>query len=263
MKTLNFKSINKLMDKNYNICIETGTFMAESTIDLAKLFGKVYTIELDKKLYENATEKCKNIKNIKTMYGNSSDLIKDLIIEINKENSKTLFYLDAHWSGDDSVNWEKSSWEGYNKNTAFIKVNHEKYSSPTSSQQVPLDKEINEINNNYINECIIYIDDFQNFNIFTLKGLKNVCFEGEDWSHMNFGNLLYKLSPRILKLVYLDDQLIIKLLPKAKACKNKIFKNIKFFIFRISIIKGYLIIKGFTLIKKYLKKIIKKIKFNF
>ena len=40
MKTLNFKSINKLIDTNYNICVETGTFLAESTVALLNYSGR-------------------------------------------------------------------------------------------------------------------------------------------------------------------------------------------------------------------------------
>ena len=185
MKSLNYKILKNLIINNYEFCVETGTFMAESTIKLAKIFDKVYTIELDKNLYELSKEKCKNFINITTMLGNSSDLIENLITEINSKDGKTLFYLDAHWSGDKSVNWEKSSWKGYDQNT-FVSTKDDNNSTIFTSAS-PLDK-INAINTNHKNECIIYIDDFQNFNIFTLKGLKNIVLKVKI-SHMNFSKL--------------------------------------------------------------------------
>ena len=149
-------------------------------------------------------------KNITCLHGDSQKKILELSEELNKDNSSILFWLDAHWSGDNSVNWGKSKWKGYKFDTGYIgKVNENKI--PTGEQQIPLEGEILNIYNNIKNECILYIDDFDKICPKTLKGLKNKCFIGEDWSHLDFNKLFKEINDRIIFKEIKNDQCILKL----------------------------------------------------
>jgi hypothetical protein len=209
MSTFNYKEIKSLLDNNYKIAVETGTFIGKGTKILAKYFLKVYTIEINEKLYLDNFRRFKNKKNIKCLFGNSGNEISKLCDELNNLNTNILFWLDAHFSGDKNTDWEKSNWKGYKIDTGFIS-NKSKNIIPTSKQQVPLEEEILTIYNNIKNECILYIDDFNKINPKTLKGLKDKSFKGEDWTHLDFNTIFETISDRIIYKKITDDQCIIK-----------------------------------------------------
>jgi len=173
------KRVNKY-SRNIGLVVETGTFKGESTKKMADIFDKVITIELDDKLYNLTSEKLKNdgYKNIKFLRGDSGDIIQDLVQTINEP---ALFFLDAHWSGDSSVNWDNSNWKGYQTDTAHL---GSKEKNPTGKEQVPLDREIKCISKVFRHKGVVYIDDIDKFSP-NGKGLKNKAFIGEDYSHLD------------------------------------------------------------------------------
>ena len=57
MGKFRFNKIQSLIDKNYKIAVETGTFKGDGTKILNYYFDKVYTIEIDKELYEKVLKK--------------------------------------------------------------------------------------------------------------------------------------------------------------------------------------------------------------
>jgi hypothetical protein len=173
MGIIQFDYLISLLDNKYKIAVETGTFKGDTTLLLSKYFERVYTIEIDNKLYNEVINRIDN-KNIKFYLGNSSDIISSISDELNLTDSKILFWLDAHWSGDDRVNWNDSLWKGYNTNTGYVDNNIEDI--PSSKNQVPLEEEIMNIYKYVKNECLLYIDDFDKIDKKTMKGLKNKCF---------------------------------------------------------------------------------------
>jgi len=81
--------------KIYNF-VETGTYFGDTTFWAASIFDNVFTIEIDSEMSEKATNRLKNIKNIKFLTGDSHKILPDLLQKI---AGSTLFWLDGHYSG--------------------------------------------------------------------------------------------------------------------------------------------------------------------
>jgi len=185
--------------KKYPIAVETGTFIGNTTSQLAKHFKEVHTIELDKGIFEQVSESLKQTPNVSCYCGDSSHILKsELIDKLNHKNEKVFFFLDAHWSGDDSVDWENSKFKGVSswargKNTAHRGSG----TTPTGNEQNPLEEEIMHIYNMLENECFIMVDDWDNIGRDGV-GLKNPRFCGEDWSHINFNKIKENIKDRLI-----------------------------------------------------------------
>nr|QPI16690.1 MAG: hypothetical protein NIOZUU159_00184 [Virus NIOZ-UU159] len=104
MGGFSYNIIEKIIDNTYNTAIETGTFKGDGTQILSKIFKKVYTIEINDLLYNTAVNKFSNTKNIKCLKGDSKRVLLEISSQPNLKNENILFWLDAHWSGDSSVN---------------------------------------------------------------------------------------------------------------------------------------------------------------
>ena len=77
--------------------LETGTFKGHTTVGLAKLFPKVYTIELDPMLYEETKSRFRPYPHVTALQGNSRDVLGEILPNL----EYPLFaYLDAHWGTD-------------------------------------------------------------------------------------------------------------------------------------------------------------------
>ena len=87
----------KKFAKKYNlkVFIETGTYLGSMVNATKKTFRKIYTIELDEKLYKRAKNKFKGEKGIKVLFGDSSIVLPKVSKNITKP---CLFWLDAHYS---------------------------------------------------------------------------------------------------------------------------------------------------------------------
>ena len=198
MGLFNIKELIKFItdsDIIFNIIVETGTLFGESTKIMSKYFNNVKTIELSEELYNNAKERLNIYQNIECINGDSSKVLKTLCQEISEN---TVFYLDAHWSGDLNVDWGNSLWNGYGINTACRNNNPK-----DPKNQVPLDEEISNIIKYFKGNAIIYIDDMDKF--YNNKGLKNKCFIGEDWSHLDFEKILLSISSRIKNIKFINN----------------------------------------------------------
>lgn len=214
MGGFNIDQIKNLLNEKYKIAIESGTYTGNGTTILSKYFEKIYTIEIDKILFYNAEEKFKDNENIICLNGDSKEVILELSKDINNTSHNVIFWLDAHWSGDITVDWEKSKWKGMKVNDRIVNTGYigknESNKIPSGYQQVPLEGEILNIYEHIKNECILYIDDFDKICPVTLKGLKNKCFEGEDWSHLDFNKLFKMIDDRVIFRKIIDNQCILK-----------------------------------------------------
>lgn len=76
--------------------IETGTYLGYTTTEAAKVFEKVYTIELSQECFELAKENLTQFSHVQLYLGNSGEVLGKLLPTI---CSRTLFYLDGHYSG--------------------------------------------------------------------------------------------------------------------------------------------------------------------
>lgn len=209
MGIFNYDKIKHLVNEEYKIAIETGTFIGIGTELLSKYFEQVYTIEIDYILYNKCKNKFINNKNITCLHGDSKKMLPDLLDDKKIKNENILFWLDAHWSGDDTVDWKNSYWKGYSINTGYSgkKVN----GIISGYDQVPLEEEIYQIYENVRSECVIYIDDFNKIDPITLKGFKNKCFQGEDYSHLDFNIIFNYINDRVIFKEITDKYCILKL----------------------------------------------------
>jgi hypothetical protein len=133
--------------------------------------------------------------------GDSKKVLKKIIPEL---KGKTVFFLDAHWSGDKKVNWKDSNWKGYGVDTSYCG------DESNSENQVPLLEEIRLIFTLFEEECVIYVDDADKFGEDG-KGLKDKGFRGEDWSHLDLKSIKELISDRLVGFIIDKEQMVIKL----------------------------------------------------
>jgi hypothetical protein len=63
-------------------------------------FQKIISIELSEYLFASAKNKFQKYKNIEILYGDSGELIKDIVANLNKP---AIFWLDGHYSGGNTA----------------------------------------------------------------------------------------------------------------------------------------------------------------
>lgn len=183
--------------------VETGTFLGEGTSVMAAHFRTVITIELSTTLYDLARTRLagKHYGHVRFLNADSRNALRCVV---NTLEQPAIFFLDAHWSGDASVDWKRSNWKGYGVNTAHSGVARK----PSSKQQVPLEEEVAAIASTFRCYGVIYIDDADNFDE-SGRGLKNHNFVGEDWTALRLSKLKTLLRNRLRKWYQLDNQIII------------------------------------------------------
>ena len=83
-------------DFSIHTFIETGTYHGDTAIWASQYFQKVFTIEYSKELYEHAIQRVQQISNIECIFGDSRDELPKILPRL---EGSSLFWLDAHWSG--------------------------------------------------------------------------------------------------------------------------------------------------------------------
>jgi hypothetical protein len=86
--------LNLVKNNNVKNFIETGTYKGNSSFWAAKHFDNVFTIELNKELYEETSSRKDAPKNITFLQGNSKDVLPELV---NTLDGQSIFWLDGHW----------------------------------------------------------------------------------------------------------------------------------------------------------------------
>ena len=152
--------------KEFPIFIETGTFHGETIFSMERFFNKLYTIEINEYLYNNAKSKYYGNK-INFIFGDSSNEIRNILEQC---DDKILFFLDAHYSGDGTGN------------------------TKITDLYTPLEKEIENINKYCKKEALLIIDDCRDL------GTKN----NNNWEYINEYLIRYILKDRLLSLYYMD-----------------------------------------------------------
>ncbi|MBI2196495.1 hypothetical protein HYU45_02665 [Candidatus Daviesbacteria bacterium] len=159
----------KSYQKTYKtpICIETGTYLGMMVKAVKNNFSKIYTIELDKKLFKNAKRKFAHLKQVKVINGDSSKILPRLLKKINQP---ALFWLDAHYS---------------------------KGITAKGSKNTPIAAELTFILNHKITNHVILIDDADVFNgkndYPPLKFLRSLISK-------NYPNLFFKVKDNIIRI---------------------------------------------------------------
>lgn len=198
-----YDKIKPHLDSGYQTVVETGTCLGYSTQTLANHFRSVHTIEINQKLHKLAVAKFKQSPGVTCHLGDSKKVLKELIPEL---AGKVVFFLDAHWSGDKTTDWEASYFKGYGVETSYAGDN------PTPENQVPLLEEIKTIVETFHAECVIYVDDTDKFGDDG-NGLKDKGFIGEDWTHLSLKAIKNVILDRMVEFKLDREQLVIKLSP--------------------------------------------------
>ena len=80
-------------------CVETGTYLGETTSFLSSFSNHVTTIEPSQVLFKYSVEKFKNRQNVEVLNGTSEDLLEEILKKI-PDKTNVNFWLDGHFSGD-------------------------------------------------------------------------------------------------------------------------------------------------------------------
>lgn len=160
----------KLPGVRFSTFVETGTLYAHTAYHASKWFDEVISIELDESLHQGAVDL--GLDGVRFVHGDSGDVVPAIVDELTQP---AFFFLDAHWSGDPSVEWGSSGFQGFPTATAHL---GEANNHPSSEQQVPLDRELSAILESFPHHAIIVIDDWESV------GEKDHAFTGEDWTHL-------------------------------------------------------------------------------
>lgn len=167
--------------------VETGTLFGHTSIHASNWFENVHSIELSSDLFNELPIEWAEKRGIKFYHGDSSKKLPNIISVL---EGPTVFFLDSHWSGDQSVDWANSTFTGYPMDTAHTGSGD----MPTPSQQKPIVEEIELILSTFQEEALLIIDDWQLF------GVKDTAFKGMDWTHINKLSIidLIEMSPRTM-----------------------------------------------------------------
>ena len=98
------RDVNALIDGDpaYTTCVETGTFKGTTALKLAEQFERVYTIEIDEKLHQQACNKFagKSAANITALLGDSREILRTLVPELCADGKpdKVVFWLVSDFS---------------------------------------------------------------------------------------------------------------------------------------------------------------------
>lgn len=86
---------------NLKTFVETGTHHCWTLSAVHKQFDHSYSIELGDTYYQDAVKLFIGVNNVTLIHGDSAVELKKLVDQLPK--SPTLFYLDAHYSGGETV----------------------------------------------------------------------------------------------------------------------------------------------------------------
>jgi tetratricopeptide (TPR) repeat protein len=132
--SLSLAFLKKIVDFFHaDIFVETGTFIGNTTMEAAKVFQEVHTIELSRELFQKARYRFRNYNNIHLYHGDSAMILKDILPHI---QGKPVFWLEGHYRGGE---------------TAF------------GNENTPIMKEIQLIRQHNIQNAVILVDDIRCF----------------------------------------------------------------------------------------------------
>lgn len=99
------KTIQEYQEKySHSILVETGTYKGAMIEAQKKRFRKIYSIELGKELFDKATERFKNNRNVTIVHGDSGKILSQILQGINEP---AIFWLDGHYSDGITARGEK------------------------------------------------------------------------------------------------------------------------------------------------------------
>jgi len=167
--------------------VETGSLYGHTAIYASYFFDNVYTIELSETLYDYIKPVMDVRKNFQIVRGDTVKVLPEIIETL---SAATVFFLDAHWSGDSSVDFSKGTFSGYPSDTAHLG----KTNTPKPEEQKPVKSEFKSIFDNFRPPALIIIDDWD------IMGEAEEAFQAIDWTHLSKGELMqyFAASPRTI-----------------------------------------------------------------
>lgn len=78
------------------VAVETGTYRGDSTVLLARAFGRCLTIERSPRIAEKARARFTALQGVSLLVGSSRNLLKNALASC---DGPPFAWLDAHWSG--------------------------------------------------------------------------------------------------------------------------------------------------------------------
>ncbi|QEC77931.1 hypothetical protein [Mucilaginibacter ginsenosidivorax] len=88
----------------YELFVETGTYLGEMVVAQSNNFKKIYSIELGEDLYRDAVKKFEQQKHITILQGDSGNVLVKLAPTINEP---AIFWLDGHYSAGITAKGDK------------------------------------------------------------------------------------------------------------------------------------------------------------
>lgn len=119
-------------DLGLNVLVETGTYKGETVKWALDKFDKVISMDISKEFIHQANKEFALARNVLLLQGDSRELLSSICR--GRHNEPTLFWLDAHWTGE------------------------KEYSDPLGP--CPLLEEVDAINDNFFGKHAIMIDDY-------------------------------------------------------------------------------------------------------
>lgn len=177
MPSLTKENYNEILEKfnlekkDYQKFVETGTHYANTIQHLLNEFEEIHSIELSIPFYNRAKTIFEKNDKVKLYQGDSMYVLPEVLKKI---NSPCVFFLDGHYSSEDTAKGEK---------------------------EVPLLEELESIMKEFQNECLIIIDDLRLFG----------TTHSEDWGEVNEDSVQKIVNSRIEKSEKINDRFIIKL----------------------------------------------------
>ncbi|NEU06810.1 hypothetical protein GZH53_00660 [Flavihumibacter sp. R14] len=80
---------------NYNLFIETGTYLGEMVESQLENFRTIYSIELGELLFRNAQAKFEKYPHVEILHGDSGEVLIELCDSLNEP---AIYWLDGHYS---------------------------------------------------------------------------------------------------------------------------------------------------------------------
>tara|TARA_X000000368_G_C22910776_1_gene658445 strand:+ start:77 stop:712 length:636 start_codon:yes stop_codon:yes gene_type:complete len=99
--------LQKYSSKN-TIWVETGTYRGETSDFLSKISKFVFTIEPSEKYFKYSKDALSEVANLKILNGTSEEYLNEILSDID-EDSIVSFWLDGHWSGEDTFKGENDT----------------------------------------------------------------------------------------------------------------------------------------------------------
>jgi|WetSurSiteA1Bulk_404760.scaffolds.fasta_scaffold01521_2 hypothetical protein len=86
--------------------VETGTYLGDTIYSQKDNFTQIISVELSHRFYKAASRRFKNYPHIRVFFGNSGELLPEIIPEI---KNRSLLWLDGHYSGGLTARGETES----------------------------------------------------------------------------------------------------------------------------------------------------------